>query len=203
MIEYFAGLVPGSDPAREIQRFYRSAGREDTLAHVLAVAAEARVLAGRHGAEVDAAHLAGLAHDLAAVVPVALMPTVADQMGVEVGEADRALPGLLHGPIAAAALAEKLGLRDAEVLHAVRYHSTLRAGAGLLEKVVFVADKIAYDPRSPHRGEYLPALQGADSLDGAILVYLDFLLENTWRYGWFLHPRAVAAYRDLVAKAGS
>jgi HD superfamily phosphohydrolase YqeK len=85
-------------------------------------------------------------------------------------------------------------------LNAVWYHSTLRAGASRLEKLVFLADKIAYDPTSLHRGEYLPVLQAAGSLDGAVLVYLDFLLDNTWRYGWYLHPHAVAAYRDLAGR---
>ena len=201
MIDYFVELTPTGDPAADVQRFYRAAGKLDTLDHVTAVAAEARTLAARHGVKVDAAHLAALAHDLAAVVPVAEMPAVAERMGVKVGAADRAIPALLHGPIAAAALADRLDVRDEDVLNAVRYHSTLRAGASTLEKIVFLADKIAYDPSSPHRGEFLPALLAADSLNEAALVYLGFLLDNTWRYGWYLHPHAVAAYRDRAGRA--
>ena len=119
---------------------------------------------------------------------------------MRVDGADRAIPLLLHGPIAASALVEKLDLRDRDVLNAVRYHSTLRAGASTLEKIIFLADKIAYDPTSPHGGEYVPALRTACSLDDAALVYLDFLLDNGWRYGWVLHPNAVAAYRDLTGR---
>jgi HD superfamily phosphohydrolase YqeK len=119
-------------------------------------------------------------------------------MGVSVSEADRAMPALLHGPIAAAALVDKLGVCDEEALNAIRYHTTLRAGAGVLEKIVFLADKIAYDPASPHSGEYLPTLQAAPSLDEAALVYLEFFLDNTWRYGWYLHPNTLAAYRELL-----
>jgi hypothetical protein len=29
-----------------------------------------------------------------------------------------------------------------------------------------------------------------------------FLLDNNWRYGWHLHPQAIAAYRDLSRRAG-
>ena len=65
----------------------------------------------------------------------------------------------------------------------------------------FLADKIAYDPTSPHGGEYLPTLRAAPTLDDAALIYLDFLLDNGWRYGWVLHPNAVAAYRDLTGRA--
>jgi predicted HD superfamily hydrolase involved in NAD metabolism len=200
MIDYFVALTPSGDPVSDVQRFYHDADLCITLAHVTQVAAEARDLAAGHSADVAAANLAALAHDLAAGVPVAERPSVAEQMGVAVGEADRAMPPLLHGPIAAAVLAERLNVHDEDLLNAVRFHTTLRAGASTLEKVVFLADKIAYDPSSPHQGEYLPALQAARSLNEAVLVYLDFLLDNTWRYRWYLHPQAVAAYRDLVGR---
>ena len=203
MTDYFDKLHSSGDPVVDVERFYRAVDRLDTLAHVTRVAAEARILAAQHGTDLQTANLAAWAHDLAAVVPAAEMIAVAEDMGLPVGDPDRAIPLLLHGPIAAAALLEKLGVRDQDLLNAVRYHSTLRAGATILEKIIFLADKIAYDPTSPHGGQYLPALRAAPTLDDAALVYLDFLLDNGWRYGWFLHPDAVAAYRDLVGRTAS
>ena len=200
MIDYFAHLVSSGHSLVDLERFYRAVGRLDTLAHVTQVAEEARLLAARFDADSAAAELAALAHDLASVVPAEEMPTVAERLGAEVSAADRAMPALLHGPIAAAALTSRLSVDDEAVLDAVRYHTTLRAGAGTLEKIVFVADKLAYDPRSPHRGEYVPTLRTADSLDDAALMYLDFLLDNARRYGWTVHPRAIAAHRDLVGR---
>jgi predicted HD superfamily hydrolase involved in NAD metabolism len=198
--DYFSTLASREAPAVILEQFYREWGRLDTLAHVEKVADEARRLAVRLDLDEGAANLAALAHDLAAVVPVAERVAVAEYMGLALSEADRAMPLLLHGPIAAEAVARKLDVDDDEILNAIRYHTTLRRGAGLLEKVIFVADKMAYDPTSPHQGEYLPAMQQAGSLDGAALAYLDFLLENAWRYGWHPHPRAVAAYRDLLER---
>jgi predicted HD superfamily hydrolase involved in NAD metabolism len=205
LIDYFAQLNPGGDPTVDMQQFYRAVDRLDTLAHVTQVATEALDLAARVGADRAAANLAALAHDLAAVVPAAETIAVAEGKGLRVDRADRAIPLLLHGPIAAAALAEKLDLCDRDLLNAVRYHSTLRAGASVLEKIIFLADKIAYDPTSLHGREYVPVLRAAcslddatRSLDDAALVYLDFLLDNGWRYGWVLYPNAVAAYRDLT-----
>jgi HD superfamily phosphohydrolase YqeK len=193
--DYFGALATSGDPAADVLRFYQAVGRLDTLEHVTRVAAEARALA-----EEQSENVAALAHDLASVVPVAERPAVAQQMGVDVSEADRAMPALLHGPIAAAALAQKLGLLDEEVLDAVRYHSKLRAAAGMLEALIFLAGKLAYDPRSVHCGEYLPAPRAADSLEQAALVYLGFSLDNTWRYGWYLHSHAMSAYRDLLGQ---
>ena len=201
MIDYFAELSPGGDPGVDVERFYRAVNRLDTLDHVSRVAAEAQHLAKHHGADCAAAHLAALAHDLAAVVPVKEMLAVAEDMGLPVSEADQDIPKLLHGPIAAAALVVKLGVRDEDVLNAVCYHSTLRAGASTLEKIIFVADKLAHDPTSPHGGEYVAAMRAARSLDEAALVYLGFLRDYAPRHGWTMHPNAVAAYRDLAGRS--
>jgi predicted HD superfamily hydrolase involved in NAD metabolism len=201
VIDYFAKLSPGGDPGVDVERFYRAVNRLDTLDHVSRVAAEADKLAVRAGADRAPVHLSALAHDLAAVVPVKEMLAVAEAMGLQVDEADRAIPKLLHGPIAAAALAEKLGVRDADVLNAVRYHSTLRAGASKLEKIIFVADKLAHDPTSPHGGEYVAAMRAAHSLDEAALVYLSFLRDYASLHGWTMHPNAIAAYGDLTGRS--
>ena len=200
MRDHFGKLRSSGDPAADVQRFYRDAGRLDTLAHVTQVAAEAQILATRHGADREAILLAALAHDLAAVVPESERIAVAAGMGLLLDEADRRIPLLLHGPIASAVLDKTLGVRDEDVLDAVRYHSTLRAGASTLEKIVFVADKIAYDPTSPHGGEYLPELRAAPTLEDEALVYLRFLRDHASRHGWRVHPNAVAAYRELTGQ---
>ena len=200
MIDYFAELGSAGDPVADVRRFYQAADRLDTLAHVTGVAKAAVDLAVQYGADCATANLAALAHDLAAVVPEDEMPAVAVSMGLRLGEVDWVFRMLLHGPIAAAALVAKLDVCDRDLLNAVRYHSTLRAGASTLEKIVFVADKIAYDPTAPHRGAYMPTLRAARSLDDKALAYLDFLLDNGWRYGWLLHPNAVAAYRELTGR---
>ena len=117
MYAYFTELTSSSDPATDVERFYRMVGRLDTLAHVTLVAAEARALAEQFGLDLATANLAALAHDLAAVVPVDERPTVAESMGIELSAADRALPALLHGPIAAAALVARLGIQDKDLLN--------------------------------------------------------------------------------------
>jgi hypothetical protein len=59
---------------------------------------------------------------------------------------------------------------------------------------------IDHGPNSPHQGKYLSDLQATESLDQVALVYLDFLLGNTWRYRCYLYPHVLAAYRDLVGR---
>ncbi|HSR33429.1 MAG TPA: hypothetical protein VLY63_22925 [Anaerolineae bacterium] len=125
MTGYFADLTSTCDPAVDVERFLWAMGRLDTLTHVTRVAEKAHPLAARHGAGPAGAELVALAHDLAAVLPVAVRPAVTEVRGVSVSQADRIM---------------------------------------------------------------------------LALIYLDFLLDNTWRYGWYLHPQAVGAYRDLMAR---
>ena len=105
------------------------------------------------------------------------------------------MPGVLHGPLAAEVARVKLGVMDEDILNAIRYHTTLRAGASTLEKVVFVADKVALDPTAPDRS-FLPALNAAlaEGLDAAAQVYLDWAVEHGPALGWTLHADLLAAH---------
>lgn len=196
-IDYFAALRSTGEPLVDIARFL-APRRPDTWQHVQAVARAAEELACRFGADVRMARLAGHAHDLAAVVPHAEIIPVAESWGVPLSEADRAIPQVVHGPLAAAVLHARLGVKDEPILDAVRYHTTLRQGAALLEKIVFLADKLAYDPTTS-RVDYLPALQtGLErSLDAAAYAYLDFVVSHQAELGWRLHPRLLAAHAQL------
>ena len=198
MSDFFAELSSSGNPALDVKRFYLAVGHYRTLKHVIRVARVAQGLADCYGADREAAEFAALAHDLGVAVPDGDRLAVAKQMGIEMDPADELKPMLLHGPIAAAALAEKLDVRDEDVLNAVRYHTTLRAGATTLEKIVFLADKIAFDPSADHEGVYLAELQARPSLDGKALVYLEFVLGQVGKPGWIAHPNAIAAYRELV-----
>ena len=185
---------------RDVRRFLRAAGRLDTLRHAAQVNAVARRLwirptrrvrwAGGEG-RFAALDLACTAHDMAVVAPLAEIVSVAEALGVALTDADRAIPQVVHGAVAAAVLEQRLGVTDAGVLDAVRYHTTLRAGASRLEQVVFIADKLALDPTARHTGFHAALLAARDtaSLRELCLIYL----------GWKAHPQAREARDELRA----
>ena len=195
---YFAGLSNTGQPLADIRRFL-SARRPDTLRHVARVAAVGRRLARRFQLPRDQSDLACFAHDLAAVVPLRAIVATADGLGLALTEADRAIPPVLHGPVAAAVLRQVLGVGDPAVLAAVAYHTTLRAGAGPLEQLVFVADKLAYDPTTTATGYHARLLAASDNADLPVLcwLYLDWAVQTGPRLGWRLHPHLVAAEAAL------
>jgi predicted HD superfamily hydrolase involved in NAD metabolism len=167
--------------------------------HVERVAAEADRLAGGFG-ELDRerVELAAWGHDIARALSPQELLAEARRFGLEVSPIEEEAPILLHGPVGGEILRQEYGIDDPEVLAAARFHSTGRAGMSVLEKVVFVADKI-----EPSKVRVKPGLarvrELADrDLDAAILEYLDQMLETARREGWPLHPQAVAARNELL-----
>lgn len=199
---YFDALISTGDVPADVAAFLTGAGKTGTLAHIREVAAEARRLAERFGVDVEAAATAAWCHDLAAVVPRGEIVAVAEAWGVSLTEADHAVPGVIHGPLAAAVVRTCLGITDEDTLNAIRHHTTLRAGASPLEAVVFVADKVALDPASP-RNDFLPALRLAKArgLDAMAFVYLDWVMQHGESLGWTIHANVKAAHAELQQHA--
>src|SRR3990172_8143497 len=112
------------------------------MAHVERVVAEARRLARVYGLDEERVTLAAWGHDIARGMTEPELLAGAAAAGLATSAVERSQPILLHGPLGAVLLASRHGVTDAEVLAAARHHTTAREGMSLLEKVIFVADKI-------------------------------------------------------------
>ncbi len=122
---------------------------EKRYAHTLRVAGTAEHLAGLHGLDPKKARLAALLHDSAREVDEEELSRVADEEGIVRSELERERPVLLHGPVAAKLAQKDLGVKDEEVLEAVRVHTMGEPGMGPLALALYVADKIEPDRDQP------------------------------------------------------
>ena len=88
------------------------------------------------------------------------------------------------------------------VLESVAWHTTGRPGMGDVAKVVFLADKL--DPRKVARFPYLEEVvaKSRDSLDLAILEYLDRTIEYFLANGNLVHPIAIEFRNELLIRTG-
>lgn len=109
--------------------------------HVLRVTALAKQLAKKYGVSVQDAEQAALFHDIAKCMD---KETLRHRLAA--GGGDERLftfhHELWHGPVGAMIARDEFGVRNEDVLHAVRYHTTGRASMSTLEKIIFVADLI-------------------------------------------------------------
>ena len=166
--------------------------------HVHRVVIEARRLAQQHGIDEERAAIAALGHDLYRAHVEGKLLAEGEVAGLSVSSVERSQPILLHGPLGALDMAKRFRIEDQEVLDAARYHTTGRAGMSVLEKLIYVADKI-----EPEKARAVPAFVEARSiaerdLDAAMRLILDHHVARALDRGWPLHPDAVAARNELL-----
>ncbi|MDR1599173.1 MAG: nicotinate (nicotinamide) nucleotide adenylyltransferase [Oscillospiraceae bacterium] len=162
------------------------------LEHSLAVERKAARLAKLHNLPEDKAALAGLLHDCAKYLPVGTMRDEAGRLGVAMDASRWNSGGLLHAIVGAAMLRERFGVTDPDILRAVRYHNTGRAGMSMLDTAVYLADKIE-DTRKPYPGiEDIRKLAETD-LIGAAAMSMRGSAGYVVSRGQPLHPDTPAA----------
>ena len=155
-----------------------SCGKHATWAHVQAVAEACAVLARRFGLDEAQCRLAGILHDISAVIPPREMLRYAQETGMPLDPAEEKYPFLLHQRLSAIVAEECFGVNDPAVLSAIACHTTLRAEASGADMALFLADKIAWD--QPGEPPFLPVVNHAldISLRHACRVYIDYVMDN-------------------------
>lgn len=193
--ELIKDLTFSGDLSEDVAAFLIYYGHPDTAAHCRQVAAKAQQLAQQFGADVHAAERAGWLHDVSAVFPVAGRVETARAFGLEVLPEEEAVPLIIHQKLSVVLAREIFGVKDQAVLSAVGCHTTLKAGASLLDKVVFLADKLAWGQKEepPFTAQVTAALK--TSLDAAALAYQQYLLDSGKIK--IAHPWMLASYDEL------
>ncbi len=107
---------------------------------------------------------------------------------------------LLHGPQAAETMEKDFGIRDDDVLNAVRYHTTGRAGMSVLEKIIFVADAI--EPGRNYPGVDEIRKIAFEDLDKACLMVVESMLQYLKEQGIEPHENTLKAREEFLAKEG-
>ncbi|MGX7351087.1 hypothetical protein RU97_GL000199 [Enterococcus canis] len=182
---------------RQVTTFLTEAGLDHTLRHSLAVAKEAATIAQQYRLDPNKAYVAGLLHDISAVIPNDERLLFQQNRSELIYPAERTLPMLLHQRQSAIIAKETFGIQDGEILEAISCHTTLRDHATPLDLCLFVADKIKWDRSEPV--PYLTEIEAAleNSLTSAARVYF------AWGQHDFqvLHPWARAAMCWLERQA--
>jgi predicted HD superfamily hydrolase involved in NAD metabolism len=128
-------------------------GQEQRYAHSVRVARNAELLARRHGVDAEKARLAGLLHDLARLYSPERLIAECEARGIEIEEAARRHPMLLHARLGAALARELFGVNDSEVLSAIEKHTTGADEMSLLDRVVYLADSLEPGRMFPERAD--------------------------------------------------
>ncbi|NLD20313.1 MAG: HD domain-containing protein [Clostridiales bacterium] len=164
--------------------------------HTYAVAWEAVKLAAHYGADGDKAKIAALFHDMFRNMSLNAMNMYVNHWGLPKKYLDN--PNLAHGKLAAEMMKRTYEISDEDILNAVSYHTTGRAGMSKLEKIIFLADAIEPGRNYP-TVEETRALAYTD-IDRACISSLERTIEYIQGKGDYLDPDTIKARDDLKEK---
>lgn len=170
--------------------------RPERLYHSVNVAEEAKRLALHYGADPEKAYTAGLVHDIMKNTDPEYQLKILKQNGIMLSDTEKKNYKILHQMSGAIFLETELHVTDREILNAVRYHTTGRAGMSLLEKVLYIADYISAD-RTYNGVEHMRAL-AYEALDKAIFEGQQFTILQNVKNGYAIHEDSIAAYNELA-----
>ena len=122
--------------------------------HSIGTMKEAEKLALVYGCDIKRAKLAGLLHDCGK---------------------GRCKDNLKHSKKSAELAKEKFGVKDNDILNAIMYHTTGRVNMTLLEKIIYIADKI--EPNRHYPGLEEIRKEAFKNLDEAIIKSLESTIE--------------------------
>lgn len=198
LVQLVGEFAPSGNIGRDVLFFLTRHGCPRTAEHCRRVANESGRIAALVGVDVERAMQAGWLHDVSAVFPATQRTAIARRLGLEILPEEDRYPMIAHQKLSAVLARELFGVADPGVLSAVGCHTTLKAGADALDKVLFVADKVEWDGRgvSPYRDAMLKALD--HSLDQAACYYLHTLWEQRGKLP-AVHPWLVAAHNELCS----
>lgn len=167
--------------------------------HVLRVRNTAVILAEKHAISAEDAEIAALFHDIAKNEAKQLLEKTLMKKNVD----KRYLSfhhELWHAPVGAIIAHDEFGVKNEDILNAIRFHTTGRASMSPLEKLIYVADMIEPGREFPNVEKLRElALGNLDVAMGACIYQsVQFLVSKKAQ----VFPDSIDCYNEHVIMKG-
>ena len=166
--------------------------------HSLNVAYEAYRLAGIYKADREKAFTAGLLHDIMKDTPKQEQLKIITDDGIILTPTEKSSTKTWHQLSGAVYIKKYLGVKDEDIISAVRYHTIARAGMSDLEKIVYLADMISVERDYPDVETMRK--KALESLDEGMGYALKYSLMKLVRRDALIPHHTVEAYNEILNK---
>lgn len=171
---------------------------KERFEHVLRVTETAIELAKKAGVCVEKAELAGLFHDYAKFMDKnELLELLQRDDDYELYSQYHS--ELWHAPVGALLAKEKYGVEDEEVLQAIRFHTTGRAGMSDLEKVIYIADLVEPGRKFPGVADLRQRIEG-ESLENQMTECIQHKVKFLVKQYAVIFPNSFDCYNEHVRR---
>lgn len=164
--------------------------------HSIAVAKRAVELANLYGADTEKAYVAGLLHDIQKNLSREEQLQFLNSSAIMLTDVEKVSPKVWHAISGAEYISSKLKIEDTDIINAVRYHTTGRAGMSLLERIVYIADFTSLDRKYPDV-EVLRDIVKRD-LDAGLVYALRHTIISLSKETKPIHEDTLCAYNELI-----
>jgi predicted HD superfamily hydrolase involved in NAD metabolism len=163
--------------------------------HTLGVVETAITLAKKYGADEKKAETAAIFHDYAKFRPKDEMRQIILNQNFP-QDLLHYHAELWHAPAGAYLVEREAGIKNKEVLDAIRYHTSGRPGMTLLEKVIYLADYIEPGRHFPGVDEVRALAK--ENLDKALIQAVKNTILFLMKKNQPVYPDSFKTYNDLV-----
>jgi predicted HD superfamily hydrolase involved in NAD metabolism len=183
------------DKMRENLKLTLSRGR---FRHSEEVMNEAIRLAEFYKVNIEKARIAGLLHDCARDAGKDEIYKVLEKYNVVLDDIQKKTPVLLHSILGSFYAKEYYGVEDKEILDAIYWHTTGRAGMTMLEKIIFVADYI--ESGRNFEGVEEARKQAYKDIERCIVICCDSTIRYILQKGKLLHPYIIETRNEAITQ---
>ena len=185
------GILLQTDYISYIKYWIEENFSENKKRHTFAVCETAKLLAEHFGASKEKTELAALFHDMFKYIKPDELVEYVKRFGLD-AKYEKSID-LAHSKIAAEMMKCEYDITDEDVINAVRFHTTGRAGMSLLEKIVFLADVI--EPGRDYPGVEELRKFAYEDLDKACLAALENAIEYVTKKGVYIDADTLEAIK--------
>lgn len=184
----------------EIKEELKSVLSEKRYEHSIGVMEKAIELAEIFGEDKEKAAYVGLVHDIAKEMDNEEFYNYMEKNNINIEEIDKIETIALHGKIGADIAKKKYSFTD-EMYDAIYYHTTARDNMTLLDKIIYVADKIEDTRDYPEVNELRKFFETSKNLDEFILYDIDYYtIPKMIKQKRVIHPNSIHARNDIISK---
>jgi len=176
-----------------MERKLQSALSIERYIHTMGVVSIAIKLAEHYGLDADKIKIGALLHDCVKDYPDYMKKRFCKEFHVAVDEVMLENIDLTHAFLGAEVAKREYGVKDEDILNAIRFHTTGRKEMSMVEKIVFIADYIELG-RKPFEGLEEARQLAFYNVDETMEFVLKATIENVKERGKPLHPFSVEAF---------
>ena len=169
---------------------------EKRFKHVLGVEEMCVKLAEKYGADIEKARTAALLHDYMKETDVKILKEMCKDVPEVKGY--ETLSEILHGFAGAMAAEEEFGIKDNDILNAIKYHTIGRENMSVLEKIVYIGDAIELGRNYPCVDEIRE--ETFRDLDAGIIMEVSRKIDYLTEKGGIIHTDTVKMRDNLLKK---